>query len=267
MTDPRYRRIAALGSSFASGPGIGPVENRPARRSARNYPHLLADLLGAALTDLTVAGATTDTIVDTPQRTLRRTFPPQLDALPSDADLVTITAGGNDLNYIGTMVRLACADRLAGNVITRPLGALLSRAEVPSPSRNDVARASANLVRIVEAVRNRAPGARVLLVDYLAVVGPETVTSREAPFSSATLGELRRLGDAVSQAVSQAAARTDATLVPMRKLSAGHCLGAAEPWVTGMPHRFRGLSGAPFHPNLAGMRAVAKAIRHQLRVS
>ena len=176
MSDPEYRHAAALGSSFASGPGIEPIEDRAARRSARNYPHLLAENLGAALTDLTVAGATTATIIDTPQRSLPQKLPPQLDGLPDTADLVTITAGGNDLNYIGSMTRLAFAARLAGNALTRPLSSLMSRTGVPVPSRDDIELAAANLVRIVEAVSKRAAGARVVLVDYLTVIGEHTTT-------------------------------------------------------------------------------------------
>jgi hypothetical protein len=66
MSIRQYRHVASLGSSFAAGPGIGPVADRAARRSARNYPHLLAARLGAGLTDLTVSGATTATIIDAP---------------------------------------------------------------------------------------------------------------------------------------------------------------------------------------------------------
>ena len=59
MSIRQYRHVASLGSSFAAGPGIEPAADRAARRSARNYPHLLAARLGAELTDLTVSGATT----------------------------------------------------------------------------------------------------------------------------------------------------------------------------------------------------------------
>jgi lysophospholipase L1-like esterase len=45
-----------------------------------------------------VSGATTATIVER-FRVLIRKLPPQLVGLPRDADLVTITAGGNDLRY------------------------------------------------------------------------------------------------------------------------------------------------------------------------
>jgi lysophospholipase L1-like esterase len=51
-----------------------------------------------SVADLTVSGATTATIVER-FRVLIRKLPPQLVGLPRDADLVTITAGGNDLRY------------------------------------------------------------------------------------------------------------------------------------------------------------------------
>src|SRR3569623_115027 len=66
-----YHHLVALGSSFAAGPGIEPVADAGAMRAARNYPHLLAERLGAELTDLTVSGATTGTILSKAQRTLR----------------------------------------------------------------------------------------------------------------------------------------------------------------------------------------------------
>ncbi|MGO2537352.1 MAG: hypothetical protein ACTH8W_14405 [Brachybacterium tyrofermentans] len=57
--------LAALGSSFAAGPGIDPVVDAGAQRSAHNYAHQLAERLGARLVDRTVSGATTANIVDT----------------------------------------------------------------------------------------------------------------------------------------------------------------------------------------------------------
>lgn len=59
MTGSGFRHVAALGSSFAAGPGVAPIVDRRANRSGRNYAHLVAERLGARLTDLTVSGATT----------------------------------------------------------------------------------------------------------------------------------------------------------------------------------------------------------------
>lgn len=252
-----YRHVAALGSSFAAGPGIEPVVDRAAGRSGANYPHLLAELLGARLTDLTVSGATTDTILERPQRTLRRRFPPQLEGLPADADLVTVTAGGNDLGYIGGMGRAALAGRLAHTRLTHALGRRLLLGAVPTAADVDVERATAGLVRIVEGVRMRAPGARVVLVDYLTLLGEHVRPGGAAPFASAELHGLRRVADRLESAFAAAAECTGVDLVRASALSLGHGLGSPDPWVTGFGLR-RG--AAPFHPNARGMRAVADAI-------
>jgi hypothetical protein len=94
------KHIVALGSSFAAGPGIQPITNAGAGRSGRNYANLVAQALNAKITDLTVSGATTETILDIPQKPVMsfnpfvEAFPPQIQGVPGDADLVTITAGG-----------------------------------------------------------------------------------------------------------------------------------------------------------------------------
>ena len=258
MSAPQYRHVASLGSSFAAGPGIEPMEDRGARRSARNYPHLLAERLGARLTDLTVSGATTGTILDSPQRLFTHVFPPQLQGLPADADLVTITAGGNDLRYAGSMIRFGVAGRLTARPLTRPLGTLFSRGGVPMPSDADVEAAARNLTRIVTAVRGKAPGARVLLVDYVTVIGPATRPGPEVPFDGATLDALRQLGEKVTRVFAAAAALSAADLVLASERSREHALDAPQPWVNGLPS-LRALGGA-FHPNADGMRGVADAI-------
>ncbi|MES4906039.1 MULTISPECIES: SGNH/GDSL hydrolase family protein [unclassified Streptomyces] len=265
MAGTRIRHIAALGSSFAAGPGIEPVADRRARRSARNYPHLLAERLGATLTDLTVSGATTKTIIDTPQRVLFRKFPPQLHGLPADAALVTITAGGNDLGYISSMMRLGLSARLASGSFSRPMTAVLRRRGVLRPAKDDMDQAAANLAHVVEEARRRAEDARVLLVDYLTVIGPDTCPSREAPFEAERLEEFRRLGDQVAEVFARAARRTGAELVAVGEISHGHAVGSAEPWGVGLGEHLRG-SGVidSFHPNIAGMCAVADAITEHL---
>jgi lysophospholipase L1-like esterase len=258
MSTPSYRHVASLGDSFAAGAGIAPMADRGARRSARNYPHLLAERLGARLTDLTVSGAVTGTIIDIPQGLPGRKFPPQLQGLPADADLVTITAGGNDLRYAGSMIRFGVAGLLSERLLARPLGALFSRGAVPSPSAADVGAAAANLARIVTAVRAKAPGARVLLVDYVTVLGPGTRSGPGVPFEGVTLDALRRLGERVTELFAAAADQSGADLVLASERSREHVLGSAQPWVTGLVS-LRALDSA-FHPNAEGMRGVTDAI-------
>lgn len=66
MTPLKY---VALGSSVAAGPGIPPITNRFAQRSANNYPNFLAKKLGAELIDLSVSGATLKTYCQSPKDT------------------------------------------------------------------------------------------------------------------------------------------------------------------------------------------------------
>ena len=253
-----YRHLAALGSSFAAGPGIPPVVDRAAGRSARNYAHLVAERLGAELTDLTVSGATTATILDRSQRVRPwRSVPPQLDGLPADADLVTVTAGGNDLGYIGGMMRTALAGRLADHRPTAALTGLLRREAVHPVSDQQVDAATDGLVRIVAETRRRVPDARVILVDYLSVLGPQTRRSAQTPFTDEEVAVLGGTGDRVTEAFATAAENSGADLITVSAISRDHALGSAEPWVTGFSATLR---PAPFHPNAAGMRAVADAI-------
>ncbi|HEY5879797.1 MAG TPA: GDSL-type esterase/lipase family protein, partial [Nakamurella sp.] len=191
--------IAALGSSFAAGPTLEPVADRAAMRSADNYPHLLAGLLGASLVDLTVSGATTATILDTPQVIAPRVrFAPQIDGLPVGADLVTITAGGNDLKFIGSMVFTAWRRHDPAGALTK-----LMRADypdgVPTATPGVVAEVAAGLARIVAAARSRAPGARVLLVDYLTVLDAHS-GSAVVDFAADELDAFRALQSALVHA-------------------------------------------------------------------
>ena len=228
-------------------------------RSGGNYAHLLAEQLGARLTDLTVSGATTTTILDQPQRTpfLKR-FPPQADGISADADLITLTAGGNDLGYAGGMLRVAFAGWLRRRPLLRPAGRVLGRNAVPDSSEADVQRAADGLTRVVEVARTRAPQARVVLVDYLTVMGDDTRPGVSTPFELSEIAAFRDLAARLADAFAGASQRTGADLVQASVLSVDHALGSAEPWVTG----FRpSMKPTPFHPNAAGMRAVAEAVR------
>lgn len=259
MTDKRGVRLAAaLGSSFAAGPGLPPTEDRAAMRSGANYAHILAERLGASLVDLTVSGATTATVLHDRQWTLTSRFDPQLAGVPANADLVTITAGGNDLKFIGSLVKAAITSRLKRHVLLRPVGALLGRAETREATDSDIERAAAGLSAIVDGVRTRAPGAKVILVDYLTVLGPDSAKGTGVPFTDQEIDVFTKTQAGLQAAFMTAAAESGADLVQASSLSRDHGLGSAEPWVFGYrgPRRL----GATFHPNQLGMNAIAEEL-------
>jgi hypothetical protein len=110
----------------------------------------------------------------------------------------------------------------------------------------------------VTAVRERAPRARVVLVDYLTVV-PEPGSGPTAlPLSADDLRLCGDVGRRLAAATAEAARVSGVDLVEASAASRDHHAGSAEPWVTGWEFgdvRAGGL--APYHPNAAGMRAVA----------
>lgn len=256
----QYRNITALGSSFAAGPGIEPLEDANAMRSTRNYAHLLAAQLGAQVTDLSVSGATTATILHTAQQTMAGVeFPPQVDGVPADTDLVTITAGGNDLQFAGSMLYTAWS-RIQPD---SPMVTLLAdgfAAGIPEPTEESSDAVAHGLAAIVEEVRHRAKRARIILVDYLTVIDRDAHTSTFSPSERASF---LRIQEALGVGYDLAAARSGAELLKVSELSVGHGLGSVEPWVFDFQPEFE-RTASSFHPNELGMSAIADALAQRL---
>ncbi|KAJ5500376.1 hypothetical protein LT330_002165 [Penicillium expansum] len=246
MESQKKLKIASLGSSFAAGPDIPPqIEPHAALRSGQNYPHLLAQHLDADLTDLSVSGATLLNITVDPQSTNNMTFPPQISDLPEDANIITVTAGGNDINYIGGMIADACEAELQSSVSLSP------------------SELAERLGGVLDQIHKKAPGARIFLVEYLAVLGPDTQTSRNIPLSKEKIQHYRGVASVLQHAYTVAVEGRAGwcETVPIHQLSQEHALGSKEPWVGGF------VLGPLLHPNLDGMKAVAGILVETIRKS
>ena len=259
-----YKLIAALGSSFAAGPGIEPIADVAAMRSQRNYAHQLAERIDAHLVDLTVSGATTANIVDTAHQTADGfVFPPQVDGVPIDTDIVTVTAGGNDLEFLGSMLYAAWRRREPESPVLSFLEPMFPDG-IALPTDAATEGAVAGLVRVVEGARDKAPNARILLVDYLTVLDE---TSRLPNlFSPEEFAQLLSIQRAIGRVFTDVASRTGADLIPASSLSRGHGLGTQDPWVQPFHQVLDPVqTGASFHPNEAGMAAIAAELERLLR--
>ncbi|KAJ5294718.1 hypothetical protein PENANT_c014G07637 [Penicillium antarcticum] len=244
--DQKKLRIASLGSSFAAGPDIPPqIKPLAAMRSGQNYPHLLAQLLNAELTDLSVSGATLLNIIVEPQSAplFEHVFPPQISDLPGDADIITVTAGGNDINYIGGMISDACG------------------APMQSPDPLTLDQLAQRLGDVLDELHKLAPKARIYLIEYLAILGPDTQPEQDIPFNQERITHHSGVASLLQHAYSAAAeSRRDwCERVPIHELSLGHALGSKEPWVGGFD------GGPLLHPNLAGMKAIADVLFERIR--
>jgi lysophospholipase L1-like esterase len=246
-------RCVALGSSMAAGPGILPAASGApfrAGRSARNYPHVVAMALRLHLVDVTYSGATTANVL----RERQNGAPPQVDALDGSETLVTVTIGGNDVGYVPLMTAASLPRVMRGlPIIGGVLRPLLDR-----QARDDaIAQVGASLRAVGETVRRLSPGARVVFVDYLTLLPPAGVPAPPLSRADADLG--RHVAARLEQLTAEAAEATGCELVGAAAASREHHAWSAEPWTVGagLPLPWR---PAPFHPNAAGMRAVADMV-------
>lgn len=255
---PERPHYVALGSSFAAGPGIPPLISKGALRSGSNYPHLVANALGLRLTDVTCSGATTAHVLDTSQRTPFGTFAPQIEFVTGNAALVTVTIGGNDLGYVGGMSK--------ASVFGATLGRLgLSPQPIAIPDEKRIESLRASMGQIVEQIKDRAPQARVMLVDYLSLVGPATQPGTDR-LNSAQLDALSTVASVLAETTKLVARTKGAELIAASAHSVDHALGSKDPWVTGLKFGNPWTGGlVPFHPNARGMREVAKLIEAAYR--
>lgn len=253
---PAGSRYVALGSSNAAGANIPPVaSDRPARCGASevSYARLLARSLNLTLTDATCGGATTVQVLQ-PWNEL----PAQIDAVTPDTRLVTISIGGNDLNYMGVVFAGSCR---AG--VPDPRRASSDPCPVvPEPGAADYERVENQLVAVVQAIHARAPQARVVLVQYLTLVAD--APCELAPLQEADAALARRLAAGLAAATARAGERSGADVLPVDAASRDHTACSADPWSRGLVAGYTGAQGAPWHPTAAGHAAIADMLERLL---
>jgi lysophospholipase L1-like esterase len=251
-------RYVALGSSMAAGPFIAPRANgSPVRagRSARNYPHLAASALRLDLVDVTFSGATTAHVL----RDEQFDAPPQIGALDGSEALVTVTIGGNDVGYV-PLLTAAC---LPWPAQWRPvIGAGIRNLRDRSARDRALDEVAVSLCEVGEAVRRRAPNARVLFVDYPTILPP--AGQKACPLSNTDADLGRHVAARLEKLTADAAAATGCGLVKAGEASRRHHAWSADPWTAGVTLPLPGRP-MPMHPNVAGMRAVADLVAAQVR--
>lgn len=256
VTGPSY---VAMGDSAAAAPLV-PDAGAPTGcfKSTNNYPSVLARLIGAtSFTDVTCSGARTEDLVSRAQSTRSGPVPPQLDAVTPDTRLVTITIGGNDVDLSGTA---AACRRTSLDVAPCSAGLVVDGVDTLSQA---IERRAGDWAALIDAIRGRAPEARVVLVGYGTYIRPqgcfpsEPINPVDADYFQAKLDEL----DGLQQRL---AADKGVDYFDPGPLSVGHdlCAGPTERYIEG----FNPASpAAPLHPNALGANAVATALADYVR--
>jgi lysophospholipase L1-like esterase len=235
-------RYVSMGSSYAAGLGIAPYqEGAPARcaRSTRNYANQLAAKRGLTLVDVGCSGARTSAILQ-PWGEL----PAQIDAVTADTALVTVTIGGNDIGLVGGLYGASCRQRAEANC-----------APATTPTEADYAALKAAMTDMVATIRAKAPKARIVLVEYPAILPPRG-SCAATPLSDADADAARVKAARLLAITREAATAGGAAVITTSEFSRGHDACAAEPWMNGYPAP----GAAPYHPNLTAMTAIAQAL-------
>jgi lysophospholipase L1-like esterase len=242
----RPRNYAALGDSYAAGEGLPPFEpgSGDCDRSPSAYPRLVAAQEGSALNFAPCAGAMVADVVGAGQ----------LATVDPNADLVTVTMGGNDLEFARVV-----ADCLVG----------------AQPCSTDDADVEAALQRLGPAledgyrqIKARAPRARIVVVGYPQLVADparadlDTCPSLASPLPGRRIDAadgrwLREKGARLSAVVAGAARAVGVSYVDVAADFAGHEACSADPWLTGV---ILTNLRASFHPTPAGQAELARLV-------
>ncbi|RYO73605.1 hypothetical protein DL762_010443 [Monosporascus cannonballus] len=244
--------IVQIGSSFAAGPGIPPVANSKAMRSGANFACLLSKRINAKLTDLSVSGATLLNLISEPQDD----FPPQIDLMPTDADVVLVLGGGNDIGYIGSMFEDTLSSSWVGVTATWLLGK-----GAPLGDVLDTDALAARYGTVLDAIHSKVPKAKVIVVEYATVLGPDVRPGVDVVFTRDRVEHHR----AVSAKLLEATVKATKERAPwcervgVDEPSRGHGIGSNDPWVNGFSWKLL-LSGSAYHLNANGMKAVSEIV-------
>jgi len=255
---PAGAGYVALGSSFAAGGNNPPMADaRPVRCGASrlSYSRLLAARMGLTLTDASCGGATSAHVLGAWNE-----LPPQIDAVTPETRLVTITIGGNDLNFTGLLFTASCHTGTRDPLIVDPATGECRALPVPEPAAYSAL--EDRLAALLLAVRERAPLARVVLVQYLALV-PDT-DCPAAHILPEHAAAARAVARGLAESSARAAARAGAEVLAMDRLSLGHTACDAQPWTRGLGAGFDPAQGAPWHPTAEGHAAIARELEAML---
>jgi lysophospholipase L1-like esterase len=251
-------RYVALGDSYTSGPLIPTQVNPNCTRSDHNYPSLVsATIHSSSFTDVSCGGATTGDILNPGTGELGQAVPAQISAVTAGTALVSVGIGGNDISF--TDIITSCAE----DSLSNPFGSPCKNEYTAGGTDQLLARVSATapkVAAVLGAVHAAAPGARVLVVGYTAILPDSGLGCWPAvPVAFGDVSYLRGVEKALNAMLAGTAAANNATYVDVYTPSIGHdaCKGSSTRWTEGL---IPGTSAAPFHPNATGERGMANAV-------
>ncbi|WP_454699262.1 SGNH/GDSL hydrolase family protein [Arthrobacter humicola] len=227
----RPTAYVALGDSYAAGVGAGSYQDLTCYRSANGYPAEADENKSVRLAaNAACSGAT---IADVGTKQLTR--------LNTGINLVTITAGGNDIN--STAVLATCMPDPASTQCAQAFGSAIAM----------IGQIEDRVADMVEAVHVQAPEAKIVLTGYPHLFDPSRGTTAEDVTFMTTVNFAI---DQLNRAIASGAATSGAEFVDITDEFAPHASNSPVPWINGPE---AGTTEA-FHPNAAGYLGYYKAL-------
>ncbi len=214
----------ALGDSYSSGGGVGSYIDAACRRSELAYPSLLAAELGAELAFEACFGATAEDLIAG-----------QLDALDHDTDLVTLTVGGNDVDWNKAIVSCMVPAHDCTGDIER--SERLAQEELP-----------ALLDALYTEIGARSPNAEVYVLGYPRLFSAEDACDAFGLISAVEQRRMNEGADTLSDAIEAAALAHGFVYVDVRDRFEGHAVCDDDAWLHGLTYPV----GDSYHPKSAG---------------
>lgn len=292
--EPTYREYVSLGDSWSADVVFADQDGGPdtthvpidCAQSHRDYPKLVAAELGIRThRDATCGSATTDDFYAPQDLPLGGQNSPQFDRLSRRTDLVTVGIGGNDAGIAGA--GMDCLNALPvpnplppGTVPPMPDNPVpIIGSEVPLGGCKEkyagdgrdrlsarIRESQPKLVAAFRRIRELAPRARILVIDYLAIV-PDHGCYPTVPAEDEDMAYIHAKFLELNAMVRRAARRGGAEFVDTFTPTIGHDL-CQLPTVrygeTYGPSVNDPALGVPAHPNAAGARAQARIVLRYL---
>ncbi|WKD58326.1 Lipase 2 precursor [Corynebacterium capitovis DSM 44611] len=252
------KRYVALGDSYASmGSAVGQAADPSfCARSADNYPHELAGLFDHAITlvDATCQGSTTANIPG-PRDSHELSTPlhPQLDYVNRRTDLITLSIGGNDMDFAGIA---HCVQDAIGGAQRDCVK------EFAAPTAVSLAELPGRINEVYARIHDAAPRATIVATGYTPLVSVEQSCAATDRLSADAVEWVVWLTAVINNIVKQTAEANGALYVlPDGVERHTTCAEVSERWVDA---EGKATGSYPAHPTPAGQRAMAEAVARAL---
>ncbi|MCR5978605.1 SGNH/GDSL hydrolase family protein [Gordonia jinghuaiqii] len=247
----------ALGDSRASGGFFTPTPGYFAgcKRSAFNYPTLVAAAtLPRRFIDASCAGAQAAHLYQASQHTDGGPKTIQVHLVPRDAQLITVSIGGNDMRWaavLGQCKTPAFTDRRCRH-----------NRRLENEVRWRIELMENRVTPALKAIRKKAPRAQIIVVGLGGFIGFHGCWPL-VPLSDPDARWMREVFNRANGALWRATTKVDGQFVDANRRSAGHdACNLINPWYeSGLSNNI----ALPYHVNQAGAVAFAAMINGAIR--